>query len=219
MKKRTPELEVALIADLHPTQISVGMLEVARKRDLWHKDGASDLDSRRGPVLPIVCGPFGQPYLIDRHHLALALMEEGVKRIFTTQIADFSTLREEGFWRACKGRGRCHPFDREGQLRHFTAIPTAIVGLTDDPFRSLAGALRRAGGFNKQDVPFNEFAWADFLRARIDRAVLATDFNAALEQAALLALSDEAGSLPGWIPHQWHRRGVGRYGSAQNAIA
>ena len=41
--------------------------------------------------------------------------------------------------------------------------------LKDDPFRSLAGALRRAGGFAKDTRPFSEFLWADFLRRRMDR--------------------------------------------------
>ena len=143
MKKRTSELEVIQMADLHPTQISVGMDEVARRRDLWRRGGASSLDSQRGPVLPIVRGPFGQSYLIDHHHRARALIEEGVEPIFTTPVADFSRLRGEGFWRGCKERGSCHSFDAEGRHQHFTAVPATIVGLTDGPFRSVA--LREAG--------------------------------------------------------------------------
>ena len=38
--------------------------------------------------------------------------------------------------------------------------------LVDDPFRSLAGELRRVGGYAKDTTPFSEFLWADFLRRR-----------------------------------------------------
>src|SRR3974377_1798791 len=39
----------------------------------------------------------------------------------------------------------------------------------DDPFRSLAGELRRAGGFAKDTTPFSEFLWPDFLRRQMSR--------------------------------------------------
>jgi hypothetical protein len=50
-------------------------------------------------------------------------------------------------------------------------IPKSIKGLDDDPFRSLAGELRSAGGFAKDTTPFSEFLWADFLRRRISRKI------------------------------------------------
>ena len=74
----------------------------------------------------------------------------------------------------------------------------AVIDLVDDPFRSLAGELRRAGGFAKDTTPFSEFLWADFLRRRVKRKVVESDFNRALERALELAKSDEATHLPGW---------------------
>ncbi len=68
----------------------------------------------------------------------------------------------------------------------------------DDPFRSLAGELRRAGGFAKDTTPFSEFLWADFLRRRIKRKAVERNFDDALERALALAKSDAAGYLPGW---------------------
>ena len=47
-------------------------------------------------------------------------------------------------------------------------IPKSIEDMADDPFRSLAGALRRKGGYAKDTTPFSEFLWADFLRRRIE---------------------------------------------------
>ncbi len=70
--------------------------------------------------------------------------------------------------------------------------------LKDDPFRSLAGELRRMGGFAKDTTPFSEFIWADFLRRRINRNVAKDDFDRALEQGMKLAKSAQANYLPGW---------------------
>jgi len=95
-------------------------------------------------------------------------------------------------------RGWMHPFDAEGKRRDYAAIPKAIKDLDDDPFRSLAGELRRAGGYAKDTTPFSEFLWADFLRRRIGRKAVEADFDAALNRALKEAKGDAAGYLPGW---------------------
>ena len=70
--------------------------------------------------------------------------------------------------------------------------------LTDDPFRSLAGELRRAGGFAKETTPFSEFLWADFLRRRMKRKDVSKNFARAIKQAMRFAKSQDAHYLPGW---------------------
>ena len=77
-------------------------------------------------------------------------------------------------------------------------IPKSVVELKDDPFRSLAGELRRAGGFAKDTTPFSEFLWADFLRRRMKRKLVEKQFRAAVNEALKLAKSQEAHYLPGW---------------------
>jgi hypothetical protein len=77
-------------------------------------------------------------------------------------------------------------------------MPETIDDLEDDPFRSLAGALKRAGGFAKDKAPFSEFKWADFLRRRIARELVERDFGRALAKAMQLAQTTEAAVLPGW---------------------
>jgi hypothetical protein len=72
------------------------------------------------------------------------------------------------------------------------------MDLVDDPFRSLAGELRRAGGFAKDTTPFSEFLWADFLRRSMKRKLLEADFARALDKALALAKSKDADYLPGW---------------------
>jgi hypothetical protein len=73
-----------------------------------------------------------------------------------------------------------------------------MAELVDDPFRSLAGELRRAGGFAKDTTPFSEFLWADFLRRRVKRKTVEDQFEDALKQALQLGKSEEASYLPGW---------------------
>ena len=80
----------------------------------------------------------------------------------------------------------------------FKDLPKSIKDMKDDPYRSLAGVLRRAGGFAKDTTPFSDFLWADFLRRRIKRRAVEKDFDATLDQALKLAKQEEAGYLPGW---------------------
>ncbi|MEO8812970.1 MAG: ParB-like protein, partial [Caulobacteraceae bacterium] len=92
----------------------------------------------------------------------------------------------------------CHPYDTEGRRTDFDAIPASIDKLRDDPFRSLAGDLRHAGGFAKDVTPFAEFLWADFLRRRIKAKAVDKDFKGALKRSVTLAKSRDASYLPGW---------------------
>ena len=47
-------------------------------------------------------------------------------------------------------------------------------------------------------IPYYEFLWADFLRRRIKRKLVDSDFDHALETALELAKSQDAIYLPGW---------------------
>jgi len=143
-------------------------------------------------------GPKQLHYIIDHHHLALALHKEKVKKLAVTVVANLSALDHDAFWSVLDNRNWMHPFDAEGRRRHYRDIPKTVSGLVDDPFRSLAGELRRAGGFAKDTTPFSEFLWADFLRRRIKRKQVEDDFDRTLEKALQLAKSPAAGYLPGW---------------------
>jgi len=90
-----------------------------------------------------------------------------------------------------------HPFV-DGRRWPYSDLPKSVDKLVDDPFRSLAGELRRAGGFAKDTTPFSEFLWADFLRRNMKRKAVETHFEHALEKALELAKSLDANYLPGW---------------------
>ncbi len=199
MSAREPVLHPLPLADLRPTQITVGFREVKLKRKQWREqagDKGSDFLGRH--MTPVVWGPKGRHYVIDHHHLCRALVDEGVRDILANVVADLRALTIRSFWIYLDNRGWCHPYDTQGVRQDFAAIPKSLAAMTDDPYRSLAGELRRAGGFAKDETPFSEFIWADFLRRRIKPKALESDFSAALARALTLAKADDAKYLPGW---------------------
>jgi hypothetical protein len=196
---REPVLKPIPLDELRPTQITVGMREVAAKRRKWrtrHGDKAAEFLGTH--MIPVVLGPHEHRYIIDHHHLARALHEEGVKSVLTTIVSDLSRLEHDAFWIVLDNRGWMHPFDEKGQRRGYDDIPKSVDDLIDDPFRSLAGELRRAGGFAKDTTPFSEFLWADFLRRRLARKAVEADFDHSVAEALKLAKSTDADYLPGW---------------------
>jgi hypothetical protein len=196
---REPRIHGVRISVLRPTQMTVGMREVALKRKRWREQPAHRRQSFLGKhFIPVIWGPKEQYYVIDHHHLVLALHQEGVREIFTTVVADLRRLEREAFWVFLDNRGWLHPFDTKGRRQRYEELPKRVTQLEDDPYRSLAGELRRIGGFAKDTTPFSEFLWADFLRRRIKPRLLRADFAAAIERAMKLAKSAEADFLPGW---------------------
>lgn len=199
MLQNDPTLKPIPIADLRPTQMTVGLREVEEKRRQWR-----ELAERRGPeflgrhMVPTVLGPKGRHYVLDHHHLVRALHDEGVSAVLVTVEADLSALKKTSFWVYLDNRAWCHPYDHTGTRQDFEAIPDHMAELKDDPYRSLAGELRRAGGFAKDTTPFSEFVWADFLRARITSKAIVKNFDVALEKALVMSKTKEASYLPGW---------------------
>jgi len=196
---REPILITVAISDLRPTQITVGMREVMAKRKRWRETGTKKGDEFLGRhMIPVILGPKKRSYVIDHHHLVRALHDEGVRDVAVTVIANLSKLELDAFWTVMDSRSWTHPFDAKGQRRPYADIPKSVPDMLDDPFRSLAGELRRAGGFAKETAPFSEFLWADFLRRRIKRKLVERDFDRAVEKAMELAKSEGADYLPGW---------------------
>ena len=208
---REPRLKPVAILDLRPTQFTVGMREVKAKRKHW-RDERTKRDERKKRdeytkkveeflgkhMIPVILGPKGRYYVIDHHHLARALHDEGVKDVAVSVIANLSNLDRDAFWFVMENHDWTHLFNANGRRRPYGDLPKSVDKLIDDPFRSLAGELRRAGGFAKDTTPFSEFLWADFLRRRMKRKAVETNFDRALEKALQLAKSVDANYLPGW---------------------
>lgn len=200
---REPLLDPIAIGTLRPTQITVGMREVAARRKHWRTlGGRREAEYLGKHMIPVILGPKERHYIIDHHHLVRALYEEGVKELLVSVVADLSALATDAFWFVLDNRGWMHPFDENGRRRAYTHIPKSVAKLLDDPFRSLASQLRRDGGYAKDTTPFSEFLWADFLRTRVKARQIKERFSAALERAMSLAKTEAAGYLPGWCgPH------------------
>ena len=195
--------ETVAIADLRPTQITVGMREVDAMRKRWRaRSEKKELAFLGRHLVPVVLGPKERHYIIDHHHLCRALHDERVKEVLVTVVAKLNRLDRDEFWVVLDNKRWTHPFDAKGQRRSYEDIPESVGGLIDDPFRSLSGELRRVGGFAKDTTAFSEFLWADFLRRRLTRKSVKEDFNRALEKALQLAKSEDASYLPGWCGPQ-----------------
>ena len=197
---REPILHPIPILSLRPTQMTVGMREVKEKRKRWreHKSEKKQAELLGKHMIPVVHGPDQRYYVTDHHHLALSLHQEGVKDILVTVIADLTMVDRDAFWGVLDTHRWVHPYDAKGERRRFKDIPKTVVDLKDDPFRSLAGELRRVGGFAKDTTPFSEFLWADFLRRRLSRKNVEDDFAKAIEKALALAKGRDAVYLPSW---------------------
>jgi hypothetical protein len=186
-------------AQLRPTQLTVGFEEVRAKRAEWAGMGRHRRRALlREQLFPAVLGPGGHCYILDHHHFGLALQEEGVKQVWVSVFDDLSWLEPATFWRTLEFRSWAHLFDARGQRREFRHAPQGLKGLEDDPWRSLAGAVRRAGGYAKSPQPFAEFLWADHFRARLARSLLRKQPAEALARGLHLARAHEARYLPGW---------------------
>lgn len=91
-----------------------------------------------------------------------------------------------------------HCFDGNGAPIPGPAwLPKSLLDLPDDPYRSLASAVRKKGGFAKVegDPFFTEFRWANFFRERMNIG----DWSDSVSHASKLARSSAASRLPGFI--------------------
>jgi hypothetical protein len=197
------EQHIIPLSLLRPTQITVGLLQVKHKRK-----GVRRLAKRPAELVEfilehpirIVLGPAERAYVIDHHHLALALMKEEYETAPMQVEEDFSACSLKEFWKKMQAEKFVHPYDSHGKRKPLSAIPKELKELKDDPYRSLAGFVRMAGGFAKVETPFAEFLWADYFRARIPRDSVKDHFDKALKKALTLAHGADAKKLPGYLP-------------------
>ena len=143
--RRDPILNMVPILDLRPTQMTVGMIEVERKRKAWaaKREDAKDA-TLASHMVPVVLGPGGERYLTDHHHLARALLEEGQKEVYVTIIGDLRKAERSYFWNMMNYHGWTHPYDPKGRRCGYDELPHTVEGLEDDPYRSCRSATSTA---------------------------------------------------------------------------
>jgi hypothetical protein len=187
------------IKRLRPTQITVGLAEVAIKARQWARLGKKERKIQvEHHIFPAVFGPGEDYYIVDHHHLGIALLEAGVDDVCVAVMDDMSWLKRPIFWRTMEFRSWSHPYDSGGNRRDYKDMPQRLADLEDDPYRGLAGLVRNAGGFAKNEAPFVEFLWADFFRPLISKQQIKQSLKRATRLGLRLARSDAARYLPGW---------------------
>ena len=88
------------------------MREVAFKRNRWRNFGRTAADLYLCThAIPVILGPDGRAFVLDRHHLSRALHDEGVITFPISVIEDLSMFGLEEFWNVLESRNWSHPFD------------------------------------------------------------------------------------------------------------
>ena len=127
-----PVLHLVKLKDLRPTQMTVGMREVERKRALWRDRERSGAGEFLGAhMIPAVLGPDGHHWLVDHHHLALALHLEGVEDILVTLVVKLERLPKKRFLAYMDARNWLHPYDEHGRRRDWKDLPRHLGKLAD----------------------------------------------------------------------------------------
>lgn len=196
-------MQLARIDELYPTQICVGFQAAKNKQKrLENKRNQELIEYLESHPIPVVKGYESRYYLIDHHHLLVALDEMKIKKVYIKEVLDLSHLDHDAFWNEMKVRKYIWPFDQHGRelsLMEFVAkLPRTIDELNDDPYRTLAGMLKDNNAYTKDWTPFSEFHWANHLRKLIPLyGGKVTDMD--VKTATVLAKSQACSHLPGWV--------------------
>ena len=194
-----PKVQEAAIKELHPTQLTVGLVVVQDKKK--HLQGLSGSDQRsfmKAHPMPAVVGPQGRFYITDHHHLGRAAWDAGVTTACLEIEEDLSKCTVETFWKEMNDNHWVHPLDENGVRHFYNTIPDNLGKLMDDVYRSLAGYVRDKGGYDKTPTAFAEFVWADFFRRNIAIETVRADFHTAVQAGLSLAQSKIAKTIPGF---------------------
>jgi hypothetical protein len=187
------------VLKLRPCQFVLGMREVEAKvkkiKGMTPKQRKKYVNDHCVPVVKAN----GNLYIIDHHHFVRACWETGIKKVRIHIIADKDKIDRKKFWKFMVSNHLAYLIDQFGRGPNDPRLlPLDIRGMSDDPYRGLAWATREAGGYEKINVPFFEFQWANYLRKRVDLDEIKDNFNAALKNAVKVCRNKGASSLPGY---------------------
>lgn len=201
MRKAKARNAMARLDTLRPTQITVGFHVVRHKMDKTRR--YTPLAARRllrRHRVRTVAGPGGALYIVDDHHWARAWLELGWRHVPVRVMADLRHHSPRAFWKRLRADGHMHPYDEHGRKRGVAAMPATLMGLRDDPYRSLAAFVRYAGAYRKPGNAHGDFTWAALMRRHIGEDLGSTGgFARAMALAIRLARSSKARRLPGWV--------------------
>jgi hypothetical protein len=202
------EKDLETVHPLHfgPNQIPVGIREVAEKEELLRGMKAKERERwLKSRAVPYVLRE-GKRRPVDHHHETRAAWQAGIEKVYAYSYVTpaeqkrLDKLTDAQFWAEMLRLGWFYPYDQLGQGPHAAhLLPEDTRGHADDPFRSVAYYVRKAGGYDKTSLPFAEFKWANFFRPRLKTFPRGKKgFDAAVAEALELARDPEAKDLPGY---------------------
>ncbi|PXB87530.1 chromosome partitioning protein ParB, partial [Pseudomonas aeruginosa] len=156
------------LAALHPTQQNVGLLQVEddQAKLAGKKPKALERYLRKKEI-PVVIGPGGRFYLTDRHHLSSALWRLDPKQGVPVKVIG-RLPQASDFWEKMQENHWVWLHDARGAEIPPEALPDALAGLGDDPYRALAGYAEDENAFDKdRQSYFIEFHWARYFGERM----------------------------------------------------
>ncbi|MGB1775016.1 MAG: ParB-like protein [Synechococcus sp.] len=190
------------IADLRPTQWSVGFAEIwARQIDFAKETEQQHLRYLRRKPVPVVKDGTGNLWMLDRHHRLRALLEQNPgASTWAYLVDDRSTSSSNDVLAFLQEKGWLYLIDGRGKGPHAAKdLPESLMGLDDDPYRSLVWKLKKEGLITPQpQIPYHEFRWGAWLRRRPLPPFSSRALEPALPPARRLVCSSSAGEMPGW---------------------
>ncbi len=194
-------LEVEVV-ELQPTQLCVGLAEIRQRQADF--SGESPKERRRylrGKPIPLVRSGNGALWMVDRHHRLRALLEIDTDATAFGYVAlELETAERPAVLAELLHRGWLYLHDGRG-LGPWPAerLPTDLLGLEDDPYRSLVWKLKQEKVIEPEPlIPFHEFRWGAWLRSRTLPPFSSLRLEPALPAARTLARSQAASRLAGW---------------------
>ena len=190
------------IEAVRPTQFAVGYREVEERAQNIVGKSPKKFKKYMEEHLPLlVVGPGGVPYLIDGHHLALALLNHRVTDHFEARIeANWRDLSPADFWKNMQQHGWVYLYDNKGHgPLSPDRLPRKVTELTDDPYRALAWEVRKRGIPEDQCV-VRRIQMGQLLPQPDPDRPAPGDFDRAIEAALKISHLPEAKDLPGYDP-------------------
>ena len=202
-KPSTPANETCKIKleKMHPTQFSVGQLEVDVRAEKFQDMSQDELKKYfKKHAATVVVGPGEIFYVVDGHHRASALWKIGESSMPATIAANLSDLTNEEFEKEMVENHWTWLLDENGQSgKTFADLPSHVEDLADNPYRSLAWLVRQEGGYAKSNELWGDFLWSEYFRAHLTISKSDTQLKKALKDALKIVHLPAARNLPGYI--------------------
>jgi hypothetical protein len=192
---------VCKLSELHPTQSTLGLLEVKVRQEKLNKKSLKDLEEykrKEEHAIQVVRGPDGLLYIIDHHHLVRIFLEVDIQTAYCKVRSNFLYVDKAKFWTEMNKKNWAYFRDENGQAINPEKIPSNVADLKDDIYRSLAYFVRKQNGFCKTSKEFAEFEWANYFRTHLFLEINDVTFDKGVVEATKISHKKEAQKLPGY---------------------